>query len=55
MTKYFDEGKEGIKVVMEEVAKAEKEVTREVLMKAAENYPQLLKDLGAMEAPLQGP
>jgi hypothetical protein len=45
VTKYFDEGKEGIKVVMEDVARLEQEVTREVLQEAAKNYPQVLSDL----------
>ena len=45
VTKYFDEGKEGIKVVMEDVARLEQEVTREVLQEAARNYPQVLSDL----------
>ena len=43
--KYFDEGKEGIKVVMEEVAYSEQEITRELLKDAAYRFPQVQGDL----------
>ena len=45
VTKYFDEGKEGFKKVMEDVAKFEKEITREVLTKVAADHPQVTSDL----------
>ena len=40
--KYFDETKEGIKKVMEEVARYKDPVTAEVLRETARSYPQVL-------------
>ena len=43
--KYFDESKEGIKKVMEEVAQLKEPVTADALRTAARNYPQVLSSV----------
>ena len=45
VAKYFDESKEGIKNVMEQVANLKNPVTSEVLKEAAQNYPQVLSSV----------
>ena len=45
VTKYFDEGKEGLKLIMDTVGKSDKPISAEMMDETCKNNPNLTEDL----------
>ena len=45
VAKYFDEGKEGIKLIMEKVCKSPQEITIETMREVSRRHPEVTTDL----------